>query len=91
LVKIPAGKSVAIRTKYLLPASNFEANSFAYNLKIFKQPGIDRFPYSFSLIFPSAFKIVQNSDGVSEEGNAFQYFGEITTDKNLNIDFTQNK
>jgi len=51
-------------------------NTFTYNLKFFKQPGIDSINYSL--------KVIKNSD--------MRAFSEkITGDKNFPIDFAKNK
>ena len=76
LVKIPAGEIVKIKLKYVLAQNIAGLNTFTYNLKFFKQPGIDSINYSL--------KVIKNSD--------MRAFSEkITGDKNFPIDFAKNK
>lgn len=71
LVIIPRGKTQTIEATFNLPEkppltalSNFSLDpqiaSFAYNLHFFKQPGVENFPYKFSIVFPVSFKIYSN-------------------------------
>lgn len=89
LVKIPVGEIVKVKLKYALAGSVSGLDVFSYNLKLFKQPGIDNIPYSFSLTYPNSFNIVKSSDKMGgEEGNAW-YAEKIIEDKNLIIDFAK--
>lgn len=88
LVKIPAEKIVKVKLKYTL-GSIFGLNIFSYNLKLFKQPGIDSIPYSFYFVYPSSFNIIKSSDGVNREDGRVTYSEKIVGDKNLIIDFAK--
>jgi len=90
-VKIPAGKTVQIKIKYALLQKVSVQDAFSYNLKLFKQPGVDNVPYSFSVVFPDSFSIIENSDGISGVGNSVSYINKIIKDKDLNINFAKNK
>lgn len=91
LVNIPAGKIVSVKLKYALPGNIFGLNTFSYNLKFFKQPGVDGIPYSFSLAYPDYLNYIKNSDKVSEKEGKMLYSEKITEDKNLILNFTKNK
>lgn len=91
LVKVPAGELVRIKLKYTLAGSIFGLSTFSYNLKFFKQPGIDSIPYSFSFIYPNFFNIVKSSDKVSDGKGSASYSERIVGDKNLIINFAKNK
>jgi hypothetical protein len=86
LVIIPAGEVVKITLKYTLARNISVLNAFSYNLKLFKQPGIDNLPYSLALIYPNSLNIIKKSDGVSKDGGLV-YRGEIKEDKNISINF----
>lgn len=81
LVNVPVGELVRVKIKYNLAKQIFlDLNSFSYNLKLFKQPGIDNIPYSFSLAFPDSFNIINGKSTYSEK---------IAEDKDLIINFTR--
>jgi hypothetical protein len=88
LIKVPAGENTKIKLKYILAENISESNAFSYNLKLFKQPGVDSFPYSFSLVYPNSLSIVKNSDGINNDGK-LTYFGKITEDKNIVVSFVR--
>lgn len=87
LVNVPVEKLVKVKIKYEFPGSISGLNSFSYNLKLFKQPGIDSLPYSFSLEFPSKFNVISTTDGINREGGKVMYSEKIVEDKNLIINF----
>jgi hypothetical protein len=62
---IPKGKLVLIKIAYRLPTriSN-NVSSFAYNLRIFKQPGIDSFPYDLVVEYPEDYRILDKTEGM---------------------------
>jgi hypothetical protein len=89
LVKVPPGKITKIKLKYNLSENINKLNVFSYNLKLFKQPGVDNIPYSFSLVYPSSFAVVKNSEGMIRENDKIMFAGKIIEDKNLIIDFAK--
>ncbi len=89
IVNVPPGKVVKVKLKYTLAGSFAGVNTFSYNLKLFKQPGTDGIPYSFSLIYPESFNAVKSSHGVREEEGKALYSEKIIGDKNLIIDFAK--
>lgn len=91
LVKIPAGEIMKIQLRYTLPGSISGLNTFSYNLKLFKQPGVNSIPYSFSFTYPSHFNIIKSSDGINKEKGKISYSEKIVGDKNLIINFAKNK
>ncbi len=91
LVHVPVGEIAKVKLKYVLSGSISGLDNYSYNLKLFKQPGIESIPYSFSFFYPKSFNITKSSSGViGGSGNA-TYFEKIITDKNLIIDFAKNK
>lgn len=88
-VKIPAGEIVKLKLKYILDKKIFGLNSFAYNLKIFKQPGTDSLPYSFSIVYPDDLKLIKSSDRVSGKEKMASYSEKILEDKSIMINFAK--
>jgi len=81
LVNVKAGKSKSIKIEYVLSQKiSLEPQTFSYLLRIFKQPGIDSYPYSFSLTYPKSLRIIRGSSSSSLD---------LATDKELKIDFVQ--
>jgi len=81
IVNVEAGKSKEIKIGYLLPEKiSLESQAFFYQLRIFKQPGIDSYPYSFLITYPKDLKIISGSS---------LSFLDLVTDKELKIDFAK--
>ena len=65
LITVPKGKLVKISIFYSLPQRvNTLASSFSYSLKIFKQPGIDSFPYDLIVSQPNGYRVLDKSSEV---------------------------
>ena len=89
IVNVPVGEVVKVKVQYNLAKKVSDLNTFSYNHKLFKQPGIDSFPYSFSLFYPNNFNVINTTDGISRgEGKVF-YFKKIAEDKDLIINFSR--
>jgi len=81
LVDVKAGNSKSIEIKYNLSQKiSIGLTDFSYSLRVFKQPGIENYPYSFSLTYPKNLRVVNGSDSS---------FLDIATDKEINLDFAQ--
>lgn len=89
IVNVPVEKTIKVKVKYELFGSVPGLNTFSYNLKLFKQPGVDSIPYSFSLTYPDSFNIIKSSDGIKGGGGKASYFEKIVGDKNLIINFAK--
>lgn len=81
LITIPRNSLKTIIVNYDLPF-NISKNdkSFKYSLKLYKQPGIDSYPFDISLSLPSNYQII--------DGKGF-YSQNITTDKDFNFNISQ--
>ena len=64
---------------------DLKKSSFSYSLKIFKQPGIDNMPYSFSLNLPTGISAVNLPSGATTTGNKIIFSKDIQRDIELNI------
>ena len=90
MINIPIGKIAKIKVKYNLAGKiSLDQNVFSYNLKLFKQPGIDSIPYSLSLAYPSIFNAVNVSDGMKEDRGKLLYSKKIAEDQDLSISFAK--
>jgi hypothetical protein len=86
LVNIQPQETALIKINYALAQQlNISQMELNYNLKIFKQPGVDSYPYDFSLSFPSNFKVLNSSDGVKTNGSTFSLSTQITRDREVLI------
>ncbi len=89
IINVRVGKITKVKIKYVLPGSVSNLSAFSYNLKLFKQPGIESIPYSFSLIYPSSFNVVKTTDGINRGEGKVSYSEKVVEDKNLIIDFSK--
>lgn len=89
IINVPVGEIVKIKIKYELANNVSRLNTFSYNLKLFKQPGVDVLPYSFSLYYPNSFSITNTSEGISKGDGKASYSKKITKDGNLIVDFAK--
>lgn len=80
LITIPKGKTKTVEVSYgfnSVPLSN--TSNFSYDLKFFKQPGIDSTPFNFSLLYPEAFRLNGKSS----------FSKSVDKDFDLNFNFSQ--
>ena len=63
--------------------------NFSYSLKIIKQPGIDFFPYEFSLKLPENLTTVNLPKEIKQNNDTLLFTAEISRDKEINIDLTK--
>ena len=87
LVNVPVGKEMLIKARYILFKKILGLNSFSYNLRIFKQPGVDSIPYSFSLNYPGNLDITNTSENFKEEDGNIIYSKELVGDEDLIVNF----
>ncbi len=86
LVNVQPQESQSIRIEYTLPQKiALSLPEVSYNLKLFKQPGVDFYPYNFSLNFPPSFKTLDSSSDVKTNGNASSLSTQITRDREVQI------
>jgi hypothetical protein len=75
---------MSITVKYSLAQQiNISQPEISYSLKIFKQPGVDVYPYDFFLSFPSNFKVLNSSSDVKASGNTASLSTQITRDREV--------
>lgn len=59
-----------------------------YDLKLFKQPGTDEYPFDFSLTYPAGFRVVSTSLGTDDNGRV-AYSGSIDQDQEVFINLAK--
>lgn len=90
LVSIPASEIVQVKIKYsLVDKVPLNPTSFSYSLRLFKQPGVDSIPYSFSLAYPSNLDVINSVKEVRKEKEGAVYREKISEDKNISISFSK--
>lgn len=60
-----------------------------YNLFLFKQPGIEKYPYSFSLSYPPSFAMLKTVPQLAMENHKLSYVSEETTDDHVDVVLTK--
>jgi hypothetical protein len=90
LINLEPQELKTIRIKYTLSQKlNLSKQSFVYDHKIFKQPGVDFFPYDFSLKTPDNLAIINKSEGVNADSRNAVFVSQIRRDKEFTIDLAQ--
>ena len=90
LAVVPPAATKKITVSYVLPQKTSidkESPSFIYDIRIFKQPGTDTYPYSFSLSYPSIFRIISASSGFVQKEKKVSYIKVLSKDEDLHISF----
>jgi hypothetical protein len=90
LTIIPKGKLVKITIVYeLLKKINIQDSSFVYDLRIFKQPGVDSFPYDLVVEQPEGYRVLEKSEGVRSSKNKEMFGKNIVKDEDLFINLVK--
>jgi hypothetical protein len=75
-----------IKVNYTLAQKiNVSQPQLGYQLKIFKQPGIDFMPYDLTLNFPANLKIVNSDSDVKSSGQTAILSTQIVEDREVLI------
>ena len=86
LVTIPPQALKTIKVNYTLAQKiNVSQPQLGYQLKIFKQPGIDFMPYDLTLNFPANLKIVNSDSDVKSSGQTAILSTQIVEDREVLI------
>jgi hypothetical protein len=88
LVNVQPQGTKAVRIEYVLAQKiSPSLPEISYNLKIFKQPGVDSYPYNFSLNLPG-FKTLNSSSDIKTNGSTVSLSTQITRDREVSVDLT---
>jgi hypothetical protein len=86
LVTISPQNLKTIKVSYTLAQKiNTSQPQLGYQLKVFKQPGIDFMPYDLSLNFPSNLKVVKSDTDIKPSGQSAVLSTQITQDREVSI------
>lgn len=90
LTIIGEGQLKSITINYtLFNKLNLTKPSFSYNLKVVKQPGIDSFPYEFSLKLPENLTAINLPNEIKLSDDTLLLSAEILKDKEISISLTK--
>jgi hypothetical protein len=89
LTNIPFGALQTIAFNYSLSGQVLISSPVLnYDLRIFKQPGTDEYPYDLSFTYPSNFRVVSTSSGTNGDGRVV-YSGSLNSDKEISINLAK--
>jgi len=89
-VNIPAGKMSKIKVNYVLNEKIDLAMPYInYDLRLYKQPGVENIPYNLLLTIPEDYKLINNDKEYKILENKILYDKVINKDKNIRINFTK--
>lgn len=92
LLPVLANSKKTITFDYILPEKiDVSSSSSTYNLKLLKQPGIDKLPFDFTLSYPSSQTIVSLSPGFNKQNGAVVFNLDVTKDESLVVSFAKNE
>lgn len=88
LININPQDLKVIQISYRLPEKLTLVNpEFSYSLKLFKQPGIDFYPYNLTLNYPQSFRVVNSPKDMKVVSDKVTFSSQITRDRELKINF----
>lgn len=88
-VVVSKGSKKELSLGYHIPkAFSPSAPSFTYDVRLFKQPGTDADPYTFTLSYPSSLTPVVFTGGVNL-GGKLQFEGKLDKDRSLQVVLSQ--
>ena len=89
LTNIPVNTLQTITFNYALSGQvQVSSSVLNYNLRVFKQPGTDEYPYDFSITYPTGFRVVSTSDGEDNNGRVV-YSGSLSQDKEILVNLAR--
>lgn len=90
LVLVPTGQSRTVAITYeASPIISAADPMFAYDLRIFKQPGTGDDPYSLTFSYPSSYQVVRKDEVLSDVGGKLVYSDTLSMDKNFKVEFSR--
>lgn len=90
LVSVPQQSTKTITVSYTLPKiASLTDPSFSYNLFLFKQPGTDNYPYSFSLSYPKNLRVLDTPLDSQIRDSQISFSLDQKTDMHITIPFAR--
>lgn len=89
LTTIVPEELATIIASYILPykISTEEVPAFSYSLVIFKQPGTQEYPFSFSFDYPQDYSPFRPPDNTDNQAGRFVFSDSLAKDLKLEVDF----
>ena len=86
LITVPEKKTVDITITYTIPQA-FAQNSQkqTYDLLLWKQAGVDPYPYTLSVAIPQSVRFIESSSQIPQDSQTFSLSKEIAGDTNMRI------
>ncbi len=89
LTIVPVNSLQTIELDYSMPEQvQVSSPEITYDLKVFKQPGTDTYPFDFSLTYPSSYKIISTTDGQAGDSRLV-YSTNLNSDKEISVDLVK--
>ena len=90
LIMVRSGKLKKIEIDYSLPWKvEPNASLVSYDLRVFKQPGTEEYPFDFIFSYPSAFKVLSASKGLKDQNQKVILQENLNQDREIQVDLTQ--
>lgn len=90
LLSVPVNASKEIAISYTIPhVFTFNNSRQNYNLFLWKQMGIDSYPYQLQVILPASLRLLQTSIPFAKNDQVFSYKTSIAGNMSINFSFTQ--
>lgn len=90
LTIVPVGSIKKIVVEYQLANKISQENPLiSYDLKFFKQPGTDSYPFNFSLSYPSSYGTFSSSREIKDLNGLVSFSQSLSTDQNIFINLAK--
>ncbi|MCL5113922.1 MAG: DUF4012 domain-containing protein [Patescibacteria group bacterium] len=90
LTVVPVGSSKTIVAEYQLPKKDLRENPLiSYNLKFFKQPGTDSYPFNFSFSYPSSYRTISSSKEIKNLNGVSSFSQSLSSDQNIFVNLAK--
>lgn len=90
LVTVPEQKDREVSIVYTLAQKlNILQPTLSYNGLLFKQPGLDDYPYTFSIVVPNSFSVMQKPAGFASDNNSVSTKQLLSGDTPFVVTFTK--
>ncbi len=89
LVVVPKKKETTVVVSYEVLQKEMLDTSVSYSLWLFKQPGIEAYPYTFSFFYPESMRIVDISEGFGSQHKRVFLTETLSQDTYITIRFAK--
>lgn len=89
LITVPVNSKKTIIFDYTLPQKIDLGVPVTYNLRIFKQPGVDTYPFDFSFSYPLSESVIGSSSDLALESGSVAFSKDLVSDKDIYINLSK--